>query len=240
MRRYAFILAALVALTPGNSRASGTAANDWLGLYIGLNAGGGWTTANWLNKTSTPAATFFDYTPGQGFSNNLSGVLGGTQFGVNFQNGPWVFGLEAMVDASSISGNFSSASPFGASDDQFKARLAALFLGTGRVGYSWNDWLAYGKAGYAAGKIHLSVSDTAAPTTGSGSASQWRSGPTVGLGIEYRLTPQLSLAAEYDYVRLNSGRYQLGGSTGSYIWDVGIRDLNLLMVRMNYRFALGH
>jgi outer membrane immunogenic protein len=239
MRRYAFILAALVALAPNGARAAGPLTADWSGVYFGLNAGGGWSSADWLNKTSTPAATCFDYTPGQGFSNGVSGVFGGAQLGINFQNGPWVFGLEAMLDGSSISGDFSSTSLFGAGDDQFKARLDALFLGTGRVGYSWNDWLAYGKAGYAAGKIHLSVSDTVAPTTGSGSASQWRSGPTVGLGIEYRLTPQFSVAAEYDYVRLNAGRYQLGGGAGSYIWDVGIRDVNLLMVRMNYRFALG-
>jgi outer membrane immunogenic protein len=240
MRRYGFILAALLALAPDHSRAAGPLTGDWSGFYVGLNAGGGWSSSHWVNKTSAPAATFFDYTPGQGFSNGLSGLIGGAQLGVNFQNGRWVYGLEAMLDGSGISGNFASTSPFGAGDDQFKAGLNALFLGTGRIGYSWNDWLAYGKAGYAAGRIHLSVTDNVGPTTGSGSASQWRSGPTAGIGIEYRLTPQFSIAAEYEYIRLNSGTYQLGGGAGSYRWDVGIRDINLLMVRMNYRLPLGH
>jgi outer membrane immunogenic protein len=224
-----------MALLPSGA---GAAEVNWSGFYAGLGAGLGWSTGKWTNQTSTPAGSFFDYLPGQGFSDNVSGVLGVAQVGVNFQSGPWVFGAEAMIAGADISGKFKSNVAGGAGDDQFEARLDAIFLGTGRLGYAWNDVLAYGKAGYGTARVRLSVADVTPATTGSGSASQWRSGPTVGFGLEYRLTPQLSVAAEYDYLHLESGRYDLGGGTGSYVWDVGIRDVNLLLIRMNYRFAL--
>lgn len=80
------------------------------------------------------------------------------------------------------------------------------------------------------------MSDNVGASTGSGSDSQWRTGPTVGLGIEYGITPNLSFAVEYDYIRLNSGSYQLGGSTGSYLWDIDTRNVNVVMAKLNYRF----
>ena len=167
----------------------------------------------------------------------LAGVFGGAQAGVNFQSGPWVYGLEAAIDGSGVESNFTSTAPSSARDDQFKARLDVLVLLTGRAGYTWNNMLAYAKGGYALTRIHLSVSDTNPPMTGSGSDAQWHSGPTVGAGVEQALTPQLSLAAEYNHIWLGSGTYQLGGGAGNYTWNVNIRDINLFMVKLNYRFA---
>jgi len=244
--RQAFVLLAVVGVMASNTAVAAEMAvkaqvaptvRDWSGVYAGLNAGYGWAGADWLDTTSSPAATFFDYTPGQGFSNRLSGVFGGAQVGVNFQNGSWVFGVEAMLDASALEGNFTSNTPLGAGDDQFKARVEALAVVSGKIGYAVGNWLAYGKAGYAAAKIHASVNDTTPPATGSGSASQWRSGPAAGLGFEYGVTPALSIGIEYDHLWLDSGSYQLGGSAGTYIWNVGIRDVDLLMARLNYHFG---
>jgi outer membrane immunogenic protein len=237
MRRCLCVISVVLAFVPGGAWAADA---NWSGLYAGLGAGFGWSSGKWTNQTSTPAGAFFDYVPGQGFSDNQSGPLGVAQIGFNIQNGPWVFGAEAMVAGADISGKFKSNVTSGAADDEFEARLDALVLGTVRVGYAWDNLLAYGKAGYGMAHIHVSVSDVTLPTTGSGNASQWRSGPTFGLGLEYRLTQQLSIAAEYDYLHLESGDYDLGGGAGSYVWDVGIRDVNMLLVRMNYRFALNY
>lgn len=241
MRYFTLVLATLAAFTPSALRAAdlpvkqAASAPNWSGIYAGLNAGFGWSHANWRNTASAPAATFFDYVPGEGFSSKLSGVLGGAHLGVNYQSGAWVYGAEAAISGGSINGAFTSMT--GAADDRFRARLDALFLATGRIGFTWSDYLAYGKAGIAAARVHLSVSDTLPPTTGSGSDTQWRFGPAVGLGLEHRLTPHLSIAAEYDYVHLGDGTYQLGGAAGDYSWKVDLPDLHLLMVRLNYRFA---
>jgi outer membrane immunogenic protein len=209
-------------------------AYPWSGLYAGANLGYGRADANWTNQESTPAATFFDAIPGDTLSNNMSGVIGGGQIGYNYQAGRWVLGIEAMFDASAIKG--SQTSTFGAADDQFEARLKSLMLGTVRLGYAWDNVMAYGKAGIAAARINASVTDNVAPTTGSGSDSKWRSGPTVGLGIEYGITRNLSLAVEYDYIHLDSGSYQLGGSAGSYLWDLDVRNVSIVMGKLNYRF----
>jgi outer membrane immunogenic protein len=238
MRCCVWVLAAVAALAPSIAGAAEkTWADRWSGVYGGLTIGGGFANSDWTNTKSKPAGSFFDYTPGQGFSDGLSGVFGGAQIGVNMQRGPWVVGLELMVDASDIGDDFNSNSGLGAADDKFKAKIDTLFLATGRIGYAWDEWLAYAKGGYAAARLKVSVSDNTAPSTGSGSDSQWRSGPVVGLGIEYRITPELSIAAEYNHIWLDSGSYQLGGSAGSYLWDVDVSGVDLVMARLNYRFA---
>jgi outer membrane immunogenic protein len=239
MRQYALVLTAVAVLAPLSARAADKWTDRWSGIYAGVNLGGGFSNSDWRNKASNPAGTFFDYTPGQGFSDGFSGVLGGAQIGINMQRGSWVIGLELMLDASNIGNDFTSNAVLGAADDQFKARLDTLFLATGRVGYAWDNWLAYGKGGYAAARMHVSVSDNTPPSTGSGSDTQWKSGPVLGIGIEYRITPELSLAAEYNHVWLDNGTYQLGGSAGSYSWDIDPGGINLAMVRLNYRFASG-
>jgi outer membrane immunogenic protein len=210
---------------------------DWSGFYAGINLGYGSADSHWSNTASTPATTFYDAVPGNGFSNLSNGAIGGVQLGYNFQNGPLVYGVEAMFDGSTLKGSYTST--FGAGDDQFESKIKALFSFTGRVGYAWQNVLIYGKAGLAIGNVSLSVSDTVGPFTGAGSDSHWVVGPTVGGGVEYGLTPRLSLALEYDYTHLNSASYELGGGVGTYKWDVE-QDMHVVTARLNYRFSSGH
>jgi outer membrane immunogenic protein len=208
---------------------------DWSGVYAGLNVGVGGTSATWTNLDNT---TFFgDSVPPDTFDHGVSGVLGGGQLGINMQRGPWVFGVEALIDASAMRGKHGSSA--GAADDQFEARIDTLMLFTGRVGYAWDRLLAYGKAGWGVANVRVSVDDTTGPTTGSGSDSGWRSGPTVGLGVEYALSPTMSVALEYDYLRLDGADYQLGGSAGSYRWTIDMNDVSLVMAKFNVRFGAG-
>ena len=205
---------------------------NWSGFYAGANIGGGWSHARWDNTANT--TLFGDAVPGNNFGQNLSGLIGGAQAGYSFQNGSWVFGVEALFDFFGVQGTHSSS--FGAADDQLKAEINSFLIACGRIGYAWSNMLAYGKAGYALAQVRASVNDSVAPTTGSGNDTQWRSGPTVGAGFEYGFTRQVSFAVEYDYIRLNSGSYQLGGGVGSYAWNINARDVHLLMAKVNYRF----
>ncbi len=209
---------------------------DWSGFYAGVNLGWGSADSDWTNTASTPATTFYDAVPGDWFSNRSAGAIGGGQFGYNFQNGPLVYGVEAMFDAAAL--KVTSPSLFGAGDDKFETKIDALFAFTGRVGYAWQNVLLYGKAGLAIGHVSLSVSDTVGPFTGSGSDDRWVVGPTVGAGLEYGFTPRLSLAVEYDYTHLNSASYELGGGVGSYLWDVAPHNVHVVTARLNYRFSL--
>ncbi|MBI3705307.1 MAG: porin family protein [Rhizobiales bacterium] len=211
------------------------AADNWSGFYVGGHLGYGWSAANWTNvENSQGVGGFGDSVPPDSFNHRLSGVIGGGQIGFNYQRGAWVFGLEALLAGSSIKGDH--ASTFGAADDQLTARIDTLVLGTGRLGYAWDRLLAYGKAGVAAARIRASVSDAVGPNTGSGSDAAWQYRPTFGLGLEYGITANVSVAVEYNYIRLGTRTYQLGDATGRYAWDIDIRNVNLLMAKLNYRF----
>lgn len=207
---------------------------NWSGLYIGGNIGYGRSSTFWDNLEDT--TLWGDNIPPDSFSHGVSGMIGGGQIGYNYQTGPYVFGIEAMVDASAIKGDHASDTVFGAADDQFETRIKSLLLITGRIGYAWNNLLVYGKGGMASAKIHLSVSDDTGPFTGAGSASKWRTGLAFGAGLEYGITRNLSVGIEYDYIRLQSAQYELGDDTGSYLWDVDLRNVSLLMAKLNYRF----
>lgn len=207
-------------------------AYDWSGLYVGANLGWGWASADWTNTANT--TLFGDSVPPNGFSHAAQGVVGGGQIGFNVQTGSWVYGVEVLLDATGIDGKRTST--VGAADDQFTGSVEALLLLTGRVGYSVDNWLAYLKGGYAGAHVRAAVSDTVGPSTGSGSSSQWRSGWTIGGGVEYGLTRSLSLGFEYNYVELQSGSHELGGGTGSYAWDVRLRRFHLMLAKLSYRF----
>jgi outer membrane immunogenic protein len=208
-------------------------ARDWSGIYAGANAGLGVGYSDWKNLNNT--TLFGDALPGTAFSNRSSGIAGGVQFGVNFQSGPWVYGVEAMFDAADIRGAHTSG--VGANDDFFNARIRALALGSARIGYAFERWLPYMKAGYAAGYVRTSVDDSNPPSTGSGKDNAWRFGPTVGLGLDYAATQAISFGLEYNYVRLDGGTYQLGNGSGSYLWDVDLRNVHLVLARISYRLG---
>jgi outer membrane immunogenic protein len=220
---------------------------NWTGVYIGGNVGGGWGRANYQNTANT---TFFgDVSPPPSplntpFNHNTRGFIGGGQIGYNWQSGSFVFGVEAMFDYSDIKGGINplrgGLPPLGM-DDNFETRIRSLFLATARVGHAWNNWLIYAKGGYAGGDVRVSVSDVVGINQGSGSASSWRSGWTVGAGVEYGITPNWTVAGEYNYVRLQSGSYQLAGAAAPalYTFDVATRDTHLALVKLNYKFNWG-
>ena len=195
---------------------------DWSGFYAGGNIGRGWArTVRWENIDNT--TLFGDNQPPDTFRHGASGTVGGGQLGLNFQTGAFVFGVEALYDGSNIEAKHSSTA--GAADDQFAARIKSVLLLTGRVGYAWHSVLGYLKGGYAGVNFRASVSDDVPPSTGSGDDRQWRSGWTLGAGFEYAVTSNLSLALEYNHIRVGEERHQLGGGSGSYQWDVDARDI---------------
>lgn len=64
---------------------------DWTGFYLGFNAGAEWGRSNWNAF--------------QDVSFDLSGGLIGLTIGYNFQSGPWVFGIEADMDWTTLEGS---------------------------------------------------------------------------------------------------------------------------------------
>jgi len=84
---------------------------SWTGFYVGGNVG-----YSWGNSDST--VSFIDsktgamlYSADQGFA--LDGVIGGAQFGYNYQIKNWVLGIEADIQASGEKGQTTQTCPGG-------------------------------------------------------------------------------------------------------------------------------
>ena len=141
------------------------------------------------------------------------GFLGGVQAGYNWQNGPWVFGVEGDIQAS------------GADDTFAPWKFSNPWFGTlrGRVGYAFNNVLFYGTGGLAFGELR-------AETFGL-SESHTSAGWTVGVGAEVGFSPNWSAKVEYLYVDLSSSNFAITGVSNGYSSGVGARrrELSLLI-----------
>ncbi len=221
---------------------------DWTGFYIGAHGGGAWGNSNWLNTASNGNLGFYpDLLPGDRNGHRISGALGGGQVGYNFQSGAFVFGVELSGSAADVKGSsISQPGPFSLQDDVFTTKISSLFLASGRVGYAANNWLLYVKGGYAGASVKTSAVDTAGATTGAGFARTWHGGWNVGAGVEYGITPNWSVALQYDYIQLETKNVALGGpnfingvaaGVAIYNWDISPRDINAVTARINYRFG---
>jgi outer membrane immunogenic protein len=155
-----------------------------------------------------------------------AGFVGGVQAGYNFMaTENFLLGIEADIQGSSIKGEVSAS----VTDPDFNLVTAGTSLdwyGTlrARAGYAQDRFLAYVTGGLAYGQTTSSISFI---DTYEGSVQLDRVGWTVGAGVEYALTDNISLKTEYSYVDLGtedvlSGSYpqdyfDLEGSLGSNV-----------------------
>ena len=167
-------------------------AYSWAGPYLGGNIGYAWGSVD--NSWTKP-----------------SGVSGGVQAGYNFQQGPWVFGIEGDIQAT------------GASDTFAAWKFSNPWFGTvrGRVGYAFNNIMFFGTGGLAFGELRgetFGLSET-----------HTRAGWTVGAGTEFGLTQNWSAKIEYLYVDLANSNFVITGASNGYRFGV-------LRAGVNYRF----
>jgi outer membrane immunogenic protein len=208
---------------------------NWTGFYVGGHVGGAWTNEQFINTGN--GAPFADLSPGQGFRQRNSGVMGGAQIGYNWQANNYVFGMEGTISGLDNKGSFTNI-VFGVGlDDQFSWRANVLATVVGRAGFAVQNNLFYFKGGYAGVNNRLSVVDNVAnPSTGSGGQTHWHNGWTVGAGWEYGVTRNWIVGLEYNYAAFGSQTYQLGGTSGNYTFDAKPRDIQWAVVRASYKF----
>src|SRR5437763_10497090 len=149
-------------------------AYSWAGPYLGGNIGYGWGSVD--NNPAKP-----------------SGFAGGVQAGYNFQNGPFVFGLEADIQASAANDTFA---PWKFSTPWFGTARA-------RIGYALNNLLFYGTGGLAFGELR----GQAFGLTESHTSAGW----TAGIGAEFGLAQNSTAKIEYLYVDLSDSRFAITG-----------------------------
>ncbi len=167
-------------------------AYSWAGPYLGGNLGYEWGSVS--NNPTKPA-----------------GFVGGIQGGYNFQNGPWVFGVEGDIQAS------------GADDTFAPWKFSNPWFGTlrGRAGYAFSNVLFYGTAGLAFGELRAQ--------NFTGTESSTTAGWTIGAGAEVGLAPNWSAKLEYLYINLSTSQFAITGVSNGY-------SASVVRAGVNYRF----
>ena len=167
----------------------------WTGIYVGGQIGYAWGAGNFNETVVDPVTGTLINTSVGGRPN---GVIGGAHVGFNYQNNQWVIGLEGSVDGTSLTNTAVVAFPDGST---LAAHSNADIQGSirGRLGITWDRVLIFATGGVAFGGFNTEVSFSDPPFFASASRSNTRVGWTVGGGIEYAITNNWSIQAEYRF-----------------------------------------
>jgi len=154
----------------------------WTGFYIGGQIGYEFGSDSIL----APGLFSVHHSP--------NGVVGGAHVGYNYQINQFVLGLEGDVNGSSYSGSVYNI----VLGTTLSSRAPVDGSVRGRLGYAFDRTLIYATGGVAFASIcHGYLGSALVP--GSATLTDSRVGWTVGGGVEYAVTQNWSLRAEYRY-----------------------------------------
>jgi outer membrane immunogenic protein len=189
----------------------------WTGCYVGGNVGGLWAKKDWTNAALGPESSV-----------SISSWLAGAQLGCNYQVSAWVFGIQGDYDWTNASATATDA-VFVATD---QTKIKSLASVTGRVGYAMDRFLGYVKGGGAWEADEYSIFG---PPAASASASETRTGWTIGVGGEYAFTNWLTGFAEYDYYDFGT---KANTFTGNFAATVDIKETkSVAKAGLNIKFG---
>ncbi|MGQ3674495.1 outer membrane protein [Xanthobacter sp. TB0139] len=191
---------------------------SWSGFYIGGNLGWGWASNTLDYNIFMGPTVSYD----MGSSN---GFIGGFQAGYNYQfANNVVIGVEADIDWADVSGDaILFRGPLNAGSVSQKLD----YFGTirARLGYGMDRFLPYITGGAA--WAHLKTSDMWGMSQDN---TNW--GWTIGAGMEYALTNNWTVKAEYLYL-------DFADNKSTYIDGSQIKsgtDMSTLKAGINYKF----
>lgn len=157
----------------------------WEGKYFGANVG--WGTGKFHAEVA-----------GLRGSLDADGFFGGIHAGYNTVSGQNLYGVEADLEWSGISGGVQLAPGTG-----LDSKLNWFSTWRGRIGKASDNFLLYGTAGLALGR----GTATASAGGASGSKSKFHIGWTVGAGVEMAINHELSARLEYLYADFGKRNY---------------------------------
>jgi outer membrane immunogenic protein len=200
----------------------------WTGFYIGLNAGGKWAD---VEHTVTSGGTTFTFNR----DSNASWIAGG-QIGYNWQMGQWVFGIEGDIDAQDFSRTRVVGTAIGPFlvGDAFTVESNWQASLRGRIGYAaWERTLLYVTGGVA----WTNVKGTASLVgIGTFTNDTTVTGGTVGVGLEYAFTNNISLGIEGRWSFYGDQTFNGGTLIGAAVTDKVSLDTAEVMGKINFRF----
>lgn len=183
----------------------------WTGGYVGVQAGYAWSDGN-IHQNNGPG--FIESDP--------DGFLGGVFAGYNYQmSNDVVIGAELDFVSANVDGSgqiFAAPGlpfPGGVGTEELNWSGAARL----RLGYAADRFLPYIAGGVAFGDIGISSN------TGVSSFGDTFTGWTIGAGLDYAMTANLLLRAEYRYTDF-----------GKEALPAGVVDLTTSEVRLGFAY----
>jgi outer membrane immunogenic protein len=189
---------------PTKAIAPAPAAASWAGWYIGLNGGSAW-------QHSVTNSSYFE-TQGTSQTTEVSSLIGGGQIGYNWQNGNYVYGVEA--DISGLTGTGSTQDHRVGEGKITTNKIKWLSTLRTRQGLAIGDTLLYMTGGLAIAGVNNTSTfcNTGFPCTKS--ESKTKVGWTAGFGVDHMFTPNFTIGADLLFVDLGESTVTLNGTNG--------------------------
>jgi outer membrane immunogenic protein len=196
------------------------AAYDWSGFYLGGHVGYGWGDFGVDSESVGTSGTF-----------DMDGVVGGGHIG-------YLFAIESLVIGPEFSLTWTDLNDdqrVGASDRQELSIDHLAILG-GRVGWAMDRMLFYVRGGYATGEIEVGETLTTGDTTFSRRETKRHDGYAIGGGLEYGLSENFTVGAEYMFIDLGEENYD--GPIGPAIAIIDVdAEIHMVTGRVSFRFG---
>ena len=168
-----------------------------------------------------------------------SGFLGGGTAGINYQfpGTNYVLGAEGDFDGSTVRTN-AGGYDLGGGAIPNDTKLDWFATARARFGYAFGNILPYVTGGASFGHVDQYRVEPGGDPFGNFSVGSTRTGWTAGAGIEYQVTRNLSVKAEYLHVDLGPQYYQTPGElTFAPANDHSAHPtLNVVRAGVNWRF----
>lgn len=184
---------------------------------------------------------------------DADGEMIGVTAGINYQTGNWVFGIEAEGGLLGLNETYRNVGRVLGTTGEASAAFtpvggteitvdAGMYIGAfGRIGYSFGDTLLYGKAGYGAADLGITV-NVIDPICGasdicwSSTTNDMTEAFMYGAGIEHVIGKGLSLKLEY--LRMEFAPEELIVQNFG-AWDYYEFDTSVDTVKLGLNYRLG-
>ena len=183
---------------------------DWRGWYLGAQFGDLWSQTDLTDKGVISE-----------LNANTTGLVGGIEYGYNFQSGNWVYGTESDFGLSNAIGHGGPVVPntYNMNWDSH-TRL--------RLGYAPDQGplLVYVVGGLAIADFTFTDGETGDKT------STTYFGGSAGIGAEYGFTPKISGQVEFDYDDFSA----FGGLMVVNDYDAHLKNASTIRAALNFHF----
>ena len=221
----------------------------WTGCYLGGHAGAGWG-----RKDFSEPDTEDNFAPPGGVIrvDTGAGFLGGGQVGCDYQFAPnWVLGIEGDFAWADLKGD--ATDPFFSGKQGAPITLHAktnwIADVAGRLGYTWDRWMLYGKGGVAWAhdkyEIHNVVFSDGLQSCFLGcntivAGSETRTGWIAGVGVEWAFWNNWSAKLEFDHYDFGRRGVTLFDPVHNFTVPADVKQrIEAVKFGINYRFGWG-